>query len=193
MNKFKVGDHVVGNTSANFVYNITKQGWKGVVTHVSADYFSAIKEGVPHDSPGFSGLYYENFDLVATNAQKIVITSDGTETLARLYDGDKVVKRAVAKCCPDDEFNFETGAKIAFRRLVQPVIDPVKAKPQYYTGKVVALENCNNGFGQIWTKGHIYKFDNGIATWDDGEKSLRYTSFDDFNQRNRYEFIEIAE
>lgn len=49
--------------------------------------------------------------------QKIVITSDGYETLARLYDGNKVVKSAAAKCSPEDEFDFKIGAKIAFERL----------------------------------------------------------------------------
>lgn len=51
-------------------------------------------------------------------AQKIVITSDGKETLARLYDGGKVVKTATAKCSPDDTFDFDVGAKLAFERLM---------------------------------------------------------------------------
>lgn len=50
--------------------------------------------------------------------QKILITTDGKETKARLYDDKKVVKESVAKCSPKDEFDFETGAKIAFERLV---------------------------------------------------------------------------
>lgn len=49
--------------------------------------------------------------------QKIVITTNGKTTFARLYDGDKVVKTAEAKCNPSDEFDFETGAKLAFERL----------------------------------------------------------------------------
>lgn len=52
--------------------------------------------------------------------QKIVITSDGVTTLARLYEGSKVVKSAEAKCSPDDEFEFETGAKLAMERLYAP-------------------------------------------------------------------------
>lgn len=50
---------------------------------------------------------------------KIVITSNGSETLARLYEDDKVIKTATAKCSPDDTFDFETGAKIAFDRLTE--------------------------------------------------------------------------
>lgn len=49
--------------------------------------------------------------------QKIVITTNCKTTFARLYDDDNVVKTAEAKCNPSDEFNFETGAKLAFERL----------------------------------------------------------------------------
>ena len=49
---------------------------------------------------------------------KIVITHDGKTTLARLYEDNKVVKSATAKCSPDDTFDFETGAKLAFERLI---------------------------------------------------------------------------
>ena len=52
------------------------------------------------------------------NTQKIVITSDGKETLARLYDGKKVVKKATAQCSPNDTFDFKTGAMLAFERLM---------------------------------------------------------------------------
>lgn len=52
------------------------------------------------------------------NEQKIVITTDGAETLDRLYEGDKVVKKATAKCSPNDTFDFNVGAKLAFERLM---------------------------------------------------------------------------
>lgn len=48
---------------------------------------------------------------------KIVITTDGKTTTAKLYDGKKFVKSAEAKCSPDDKFDFERGAIIAFSRL----------------------------------------------------------------------------
>ena len=97
---------------------------------------------------------------------KIVITTDGTETLARLYDGKKVVKTATAKCSPDDIFSFETGAKIAFERL----IDYAEKEPKYFNGKVVCV-NKYAGF----TVGKIYKFVNGQCF--DDKKTLRPTGF----------------
>lgn len=50
-------------------------------------------------------------------SEKIVITTDGKTTTAKMYDGKEVVKTAIAKCSPEDEFDFETGAKIAFDRI----------------------------------------------------------------------------
>lgn len=50
---------------------------------------------------------------------KIVITTDGKETLARLYEDGNVVKKATAQCSPDDKFDFAVGAKIAFERLTK--------------------------------------------------------------------------
>ena len=97
---------------------------------------------------------------------KIVITTDGVETLARLYDGKKVVKTATAKCSPDDKFSFETGAKIAFERL----IDYAEKEPKYFNGKVVCV-NKYAGF----TVGKIYKFVNGQCF--DDKKTLRPTGF----------------
>lgn len=51
-------------------------------------------------------------------SEKIVITTDGKTTTAKMYDGKEVVKTAIAKCSPEDEFDFERGALIAFSRLV---------------------------------------------------------------------------
>lgn len=59
----------------------------------------------------------ERLGLIKPKPEKIVITHDGKTTLARLYDGKKLVKTAEAKCDPRDEFAFKEGAKIAFERL----------------------------------------------------------------------------
>lgn len=57
---------------------------------------------------------------------KIVITTDGKTTIAKLYEGKKVVKTAEAKCSPEDEFNFNIGAAIALERLVGHVYGRVE-------------------------------------------------------------------
>lgn len=62
-------------------------------------------------------------------------------------------KEGVARCAPDDTFNFETGAKIAFGRLVGEA-EPVKPEaPKFKVGEYVKVvgESYNHGFpiGQI--------------------------------------------
>ena len=49
--------------------------------------------------------------------QKIVITTDGKTTTAKLYDGKKIIETAEAKCSPSDKFDFAIGAKLAVERL----------------------------------------------------------------------------
>lgn len=51
-------------------------------------------------------------------ARKIIITHDGTTTLARMFEGNKAIKSAEAKCAPSDTFDFSIGAKLAFDRLM---------------------------------------------------------------------------
>ena len=104
----------------------------------------------------------ENWIAGLARENKIVITSNGVETLARLYDGNKVIKTATAKCSPDDKFSFETGAKIAFERLFD------NEEPKYFNGKAVCV-NEDIGF----TVGKIYEFVDGQCF--DDQKTLRPT------------------
>lgn len=104
----------------------------------------------PHYGVGECFIFYEN-ELVPVFDKKIVITTDGTETLARLYDGGKVIKTATAKCSPDDTFDFNTGAKLAFERLIGEE-KKKKQKPfkfevgkQYkHKGRVIEITNARH-------------------------------------------------
>lgn len=121
--KFKVGDKVIGNHPTRYAY--TKKGWKGVVTRVSPNGYIAVKgEGNTNHNSEFVGLESKYFDLVPTNEEKIVITHNGKTTTATKYctDGSKVT--ATARCAPEDEFDFNVGAKLAMERLMEK-IEPV--------------------------------------------------------------------
>lgn len=67
---------------------------------------------------GFCRWGYKR-ELALVEDRKIVITTDGKETLARLYEGKKVIKTATAKCSRDDVFDFNAGARLAFERLTK--------------------------------------------------------------------------
>lgn len=199
MTNFKIGDRVrvIDATCTN--WNI-KIGDTGTVigfhnfTNAPCIEFDTFING--HDGngdmkgKGKKGYCYYMVDdyITSITENKIVITTDGTETLARLYEGNKVIKRATAKCSPDDIFNFETGAKIAFDRLVGNKTAE-EEKPKYYNGKVVCVEVKE---GYAYTLGKIYEFkdgktmndsgynvplDDGIITLDDWGKNYWYCKF----------------
>lgn len=141
--------------------------WLGkvmTVRDVGITLYRMVEDVEDNESGGW--VWTENCIAGLACENKIVITSDGEKTLARLYDGKKVVKTATAKCSPDDKFSFETGAKIAFERL----IDYAEKEPKYFNGKVVCV-NKYAGF----TVGKIYKFVNGQCF--DDKKTLRPTGF----------------
>lgn len=65
-----------------------------------------------------SGSYFESC-LTPDNIsdEKIIIQRIDNDVIATRYKGDTEVNFAIAKCHPDDKFNFEIGADIAFNRL----------------------------------------------------------------------------
>ena len=123
---------------------------------------------------------------------RIVITTNGKETLARLYEDGEVKKSAKAECSPDDKFDFSVGAKIAFERLMKTT----HAEPKYYNGKVVCVETKNENYA--YTVGKIYEFKNGRVKIDNGREvpyTTRVTSLDEWNDSDwvMAKFIEIKE
>ena len=113
--KFKVGDMVIGNHPTR--YGVTREGWIGRVTRVASNglFFAKGEEGVEFDDlePRYFNLY--------ADSKKIVITHDGKTTTATLYKNDKLVESEVAKCSPEDTFDFNVGAKLALERLDRKV------------------------------------------------------------------------
>lgn len=128
-NKFKVGDIVVGNKKASSTYGVTKEGVKLKVKQVNNNgTFVGIIISDPsgrwvgHTFGVGCELRPECFDLV-TEGDKIVITTDGVTTTAKMYCGKEVIKKAEAKCAPGDKFDFEFGARLAMDRLFEDTRD----------------------------------------------------------------------
>ena len=124
--KYKVGDRVIG--IAETCYGRDIRGLKGTVIIANSDDDICVefdKNICGHDGDGkgkaghcwwINGLTHAEKRSVI--ASKVVITADGEETLARLYEGGKVVASAKATCSREDEFNFNIGARLAFDRLI---------------------------------------------------------------------------
>lgn len=106
--------------------------------------------------------------------QKVVITTDGKTTLARLYEGKKVIDHAEAKCHPEDKFDFTIGAKLAFERLMDRGAKkekPTPKVPKGYNGKVVCIES---DLELAWTVGKIYEVVDGVITDNKGNEWLNH-------------------
>ena len=118
----------------------------------------------------------------AAMPQKIVVTTDGKTTLARLFDGKTMVKRAEAKCAPSDVFDFGIGAELAVKRLMgeKPVTEPVKDSEP-------AKLYCVKSFMDILSAGKIYEPDeSGHIAYNDGRKSNHSVS------DRKFDFIRIG-
>lgn len=61
----------------------------------------------------------EMFSGLATNLPKVVITTDGKTTTAKMYEGKKVLKTAKSQYSPEDTFDFAVGAKLALERVTK--------------------------------------------------------------------------
>ena len=147
MKIFKIGDKV---RVIDDYYNITckSSNWEGVVTGAYKKCFDA--ETTKHSNPDEIGndyyaLDYEHFELIPP--ETIVITNDGRVTTAWLKQGKTILKTGVAKCSPDDEFNLETGAKLALERLFEAE-EQKKAVPKYKVGDRVKI--VKEKAGEYW-------------------------------------------
>ena len=167
--KYKVGDKVRIVSKWGEGCGQNERGkmdkWLGkvmTVRYVIKQWYQMVEDSTENGGCGW--YWHENNIEGLACENKIVITSDGVETRARLYDGNKIIKTTTAKCSPDDKFSFETGAKIAFERL----IDYAEKEPKYFNGKVVCV------YGELgFTVGKIYEFVNGQCL--DDQKTLRPT------------------
>lgn len=123
--KFKVGDRVVEKINQK----------KGIVVDFSKDYdnvlvkFGGWNEG--HDGRGYteSGKTYYGKHCWYFCEEQLEIIKE--ETIVIYRNDNKVVAldkstgdRAEAKCNPADEFDFRTGAKLAFNRLMGEDVKP---------------------------------------------------------------------
>lgn len=135
---------------------------------------------VVEDSDGVFIIGESGLELVIR--PKILITTDGTTTLARLYEGNKVIKTAEAKCHPDDVFEFlEEGAPRAFDRLAGRV--PVEqTKPNENTTQEPIKLYCVKDDPGYLTKGKVYEFDGHQVNYDNGNECYYFSSFENWKK-----------
>ena len=140
MAKFKVGDKVrvldgskIDAYFGGWIYKMEEQVGK-VFT------ISRIIEDHSDTRTGYKFKERKHFDFV-WDERGLKLVSEGI-TITR--HGDKVVakygkKVGVAKCSPDDTFDFAVGAKLAFSRLMGEPEDKPKPNQEFKVGEYVRV------------------------------------------------------
>lgn len=128
------------------------------------------------------GGWYK-FERVGNDTHKIVITTDGKTTTARLFDGKELVRKAEAKCSPDDKFDFMVGAELAMERLMdKKPVNPFKV------GDFVKIKSNDSKYHYfpVGSTGRVIKADTDGTCEVDG-------FFDNGNRGNQWIHIEELE
>lgn len=121
----------------------------------------------------------EMFSGLATSLPKVVITTDGKTTTAKMYEGKKLLKTAESNCSPEDTFDFAVGAKLALERVTEK-------EPKFKIGQFVrVIENDTCQF----FKGQPVKITEVSEDYVMCEGYLRYNQIIG-KQLLRYEMIE---
>jgi hypothetical protein len=190
MSKFKVGDkvRVINNPDKNrFYYMDDKSDFQGfrfemlsmagkivTISEITPYGYHIIEHEWIWTDEMFSGLATEH-----PRREFIVIRRDGQNVIASHKRGDEIVKAEKATCAPSDTFDFSTGAKLAFDRLMnRPNVEeavkawnepaPAPEPPKFYTGKVFAEKIVENDAleGMRNRIGRIFEIKNGIIQGD---------------------------
>lgn len=104
--KFKVGDVVRTKFGKGVVKGI---GNYGDVLVYHYDWSNGHNNNGEYEG---NHCWFLKKDYITLSENDITITREGNKVIAKY--GDRV---GVAKCSPEDDFGFETGAKLAFERL----------------------------------------------------------------------------
>lgn len=180
--KYKVGDKVrirnvaVGSIAGGLEFYDFMQGAIGLIGTITKALFDETymiridkSERTSTLRYDYSALYWPGEWLKPVtstkNTKKLVVTSYGTTTVAKLLDGKTTIKTAEAKCSKNDVFCFETGARIAVDRLLgksEPE-KPKFTKADLMTG-MFGVTNRNEWFVVIGDRlvfqdGRYYRFD----------------------------------
>jgi hypothetical protein len=93
----------------------------------------------------------KNYPTMKDVTRKVVITVDKNQTLARIYEDNKVVAKGVAICSPEDTFDFRVGSELALSRA----LEDMKPKQEW-----VVVDRKPRAGDYIRLTRSIYDFDN---------------------------------
>jgi hypothetical protein len=109
--KFKTGERYKVNNKRTHDYGIIVE-----IIKINGRWVTCKRENGTSFAFNIESPYAENLiKIESEKPETIVIYRKGNETIAL---DKRTGKKAVAKCCPEDTYNFDTGAELAFKRLM---------------------------------------------------------------------------
>lgn len=186
MTKFKVGDRVkivrndymkceIGDIGTIMAYN-SGVGYAVEFDTPRPSYHSCL--GLTTPGHGLWALK-ENIELIEpscplkdkpTREFKLIITSSGDTTTAKLIHGKDVAKEATVTRYNKDEYS----EKAAVEAVTKKIFGEDEKKEELFNGKVVCLMDLT--YIPKYTKGRVYEFVNGNCKDDCGNViNFRYT------------------
>lgn len=178
MSKFKVGDKVRGTVYGRMAYAFTTDDMTlGVVVEPEKllpgdDMRVKVVEHTDKSRIGCDfSVKSKYFELIEPRREFIAIHRDGNVMTAERRANREVIKSAKATCNASDTFDFDTGAKLAFDRLMgreEPKRAPQPAH-KFKVGDRVVVDGAHDGeisaISTIAEDGEpylVYCLDNGI-------------------------------
>ena len=120
MSKYKIGDKVrIVSKPVEGNWTSSMDKWCGKVMTIkrTSGVFESFGISYRMEEDGGFWTWHDHMIEGLANTQEIHITVKGDETHAVLKENGKVIKHSIAKCHPEDDFDFEIGSKMVFERL----------------------------------------------------------------------------
>lgn len=207
MSKFKVGDRV---KNIGYVYRGLGIGDTGTIVGVIKDSVGRCDYAVQLDkgcrifnncngrAKNNHGLCLPEKDIALIEGEqefKLIITSKGDETTAKLIHGKEVTREVKVKRYYKDEYS-EGAAIAAIMDKLFPLVLPKEQPKKYFTGRVVCIENGSDSADYTlkpnFRVGYIYCIIDGALSGENFVAFRNIVSVESLNEECKYhKFIEL--
>lgn len=180
--KVKVGDKVrlVDRRPQGWNHDGEMDCFLGKVVTVKRFLYSTYTLFAIEENPKWTFHVNDVVEVITVSTEpELHITVKGRETIG-VYKHDGKTDKAVAKCSPEDTFDFATGVKLVCERLGVLPTEPVE--PVEPVEKLNWKCVCVKSDLRFWTVGKIYESVNGIVRDDEGDPR-DYKTFEKFNEK----------
>lgn len=160
--------------------------WMGKIVTINEidDEGIFIKEDAGEHSGGeLYGWCWQADDFEPLDRKEtLFVRHKGKETIGILKEDGKEIRRAVARCSPEDTYNFQTGVELVMKRIFSP------EQPKSFDMKVVCVSSATDDF----TLGKVYEIVGGTLIGN-GTTYYYFRDLEDVNMQMCSQFIEFVE